>query len=344
MCCNHNLHMFPYHKSKKEIAKKNNGLSIVTVSMNRTSDLCETVRKLSQYPYHMEHVIIDWSSAPPITFNDLPRDKRIKLYRVSGEKKWHLTRAYNFGFRMANGAYILKADADALIDKEFFQNNEWQQINVFLANDPTMGDTFVKSLTGLFFVPRTRLLEIGGFNEYLDGWGYDDIDLFTRLRRVCNYQRINFTGIKTIPQSDEERIKNTIDAIYLTRNINPAAIKYANNKKNRWVAYVLRWSNTSSKSLYEKREEGDWIAKSIPKIPGHLLPKVEYVKRKAFVEYMLGIKIGSCSQEDVKRMEWLVQTKYRFIAKTAAILPRMLNKIIRVATINIARIKYKQKE
>jgi hypothetical protein len=320
---------------------KNNNLSIVTVSMNRTNHLYRTAKRISDCSYHAEHIIIDWSSAPPVNISDLPKDKRIKLYRVSEEKKWHLTRAYNFGFQMVKNKYILKADADVLIDEEFFQKNRWE-IDAFLANDPRAGSLFIKSLTGLFFVPRSRIVDVGGFNEYLEGWGYDDIDLFARLRKFCEYKQINLDNVEAISQDDRERIKYTNDVVKLAKgNIEINAIKKANAEKNKWLSFILKWDKIIPRSSYKKREEGDWVARFIPKIPNYLVSEIDYIKRKAFVEHMLGIKIGFCSREDVRRLEFLAQTKYRFITKTIEILLRIPNKIIRIVTIKIARIKYK---
>jgi hypothetical protein len=80
--------------------------------MNRLEHLLVTAERVSRWPVHREHVIVDWSSGVPVRRDQLPADPRIRLLRVDGERSWNLCRAYNFAVSRAQGEWILKLDAD----------------------------------------------------------------------------------------------------------------------------------------------------------------------------------------------------------------------------------------
>ena len=88
------------------------GLSVVTVCMNRREHLLATVARLAAWPHHDEHLIVDWSSRTPLRREELPADPRLRLLRVEGERRWNPSRAYNFAFGKARGAWLMRMDAD----------------------------------------------------------------------------------------------------------------------------------------------------------------------------------------------------------------------------------------
>ncbi|MEI6829799.1 MAG: glycosyltransferase family A protein [Synechococcaceae cyanobacterium ELA445] len=156
--------------------------SIVTAARNRSGQLRRTAASISRFGSHAEHLIVDWSSEPPIRPADLPADPRLRLVRVEGERQWWLSRAYNRGFREAAHPWILKADADALLEEPFFRcfnpaaaHLQIRHIPGGLAGLGNLDDL------GLFAVEAEVLRAVGGFNPWLLGWGFDDIDLFERL-------------------------------------------------------------------------------------------------------------------------------------------------------------------
>lgn len=156
--------------------------SIVTAARDRSGQLRRTAASISGYGTHAEHLILDWSSQPPISRDDLPADPRIRVERVEGEAQWWLSRAYNRAFLLARHPWILKADADALLGPEFFTGfapaAATLQIRHLVGGAAAAG---CLDDLGLFAVERRALQAVGGFNPYLFGWGYDDLDLFERL-------------------------------------------------------------------------------------------------------------------------------------------------------------------
>ncbi len=183
--------------------------SIVTAARNRTAQLRITAASISRFGTHAEHLIVDWSSQVPITAADLPADPRLRLLRVEGESTWWLSRAYNRGFREAAHPWILKADADALLEEPFFTGFDPAAATLQLRHLPggLAGQGNLDDL-GLFAVEAAALRAVGGFNPWLLGWGFDDIDLFERLflRSDTTLAHLIAEGMRSLPHGLDLRL------------------------------------------------------------------------------------------------------------------------------------------
>ncbi|OYU12431.1 MAG: hypothetical protein CFE38_08165 [Comamonadaceae bacterium PBBC1] len=190
---------------------KKMNISVVTVSMNRTEHLLKTAQAVSKLDLHNEHIILDYGTTIPISLDDLPKDSRIKLHRAeSPDGKWWLTHSYNLAFALSQGDYILKLDAD-IIPSENLADNLTQVFSKtqahLLCNRLTLQDWSLPNklftTNGLFFCLRASLEKIGGFNPYLRGWGWDEIDLYSRFFYAgFPVGRISRDGLQPIEHDD----------------------------------------------------------------------------------------------------------------------------------------------
>lgn len=183
--------------------------SIVTAVRDRSRQLQTSAGAISRFGNHAEHLILDWSSQRPVRRRDLPDDDRIRLVRVEGEGQWWLSRAYNLAFRLAGGRWILKADADAVLEKTFFDafapaaaTLQIRHLVGGLAGEGCLDDL------GLFAVEREALLGVGGFNPALYGWGFDDLDLFERLflRPGTTLAQLPGQGVRSLSHGVAQRL------------------------------------------------------------------------------------------------------------------------------------------
>ncbi|MGB7564835.1 MAG: glycosyltransferase, partial [Prochlorococcaceae cyanobacterium] len=160
------------------------GLSVVTVCMNRREHLLHSAAQLALWPHHHEHLIVDWSSSDPLRRDELPADPRLKLVRVEDELSWNLCRAYNFAISRAQGPWILKLDADCWPTADF--DPTLVVPDGFGGSGPDEGAYALGSgpdgRKGQFLIATELFSAVGGFNEYLVGYGFDDKDLKIRLR------------------------------------------------------------------------------------------------------------------------------------------------------------------
>ena len=250
-------------------------LSIVSVAMNRTEHLLKQARAVSRLRGHEEHVILDFGSTTAISRDQLPGDQRIQLHRVeSPNGRWWLTHAFNLAFALASSDYILKLDADILPSQHFIDVLLRQQAAThahLMCNRLTWQDWGLPSelftTNGLFLCKKTSLSHVGGFNPYIQGWGWDEIDLYSRFFLAgFSASRIPKVGLEMILHEDDLR-EHPVSTTSLERSGLPQAIldrvtatrrMYAQNEKNIQIASAsikkqVRWPSLEdySKSYQE---------------------------------------------------------------------------------------------
>ncbi len=228
-------------------------LTIATVAMNRTEHLIESARAVSQLDLHSEHIIIDYGSSIPISREQFPCDDRIKLHRVENpSNKWWLTHSYNLAFALAEGDYILKLDADIILSQRFSERllRHLEETKAHLmCNRLTLQDWSLPSdlytSNGFFLCKRVSLEQVGGFNPYIQGWGWDEIDLYSRLFLAgFPVSRIPQDGLNVIQHDDDKRemplpkvdqhLASNWEWVY--RQVGSRKLMMVHNEKNRQIA------------------------------------------------------------------------------------------------------------
>lgn len=221
--------------------------------MNRTEHLIQSARCAAEVGHHDEHIILDYGSAVPVSRGQLPNDNRIKLFRCevpSGE--WWLTHAYNLAFALAEGEYILKLDADIMLSKNFADQaleairntpSDLMCSRLTLQDWSLPADSF--NTNGVFLCRRPALVDVGGFNPYIQGWGWDEIDLYSRFfLRGHSIKRLPLGGVTAISHGNDLRVdkisKPSYRAFYVKRGqlelVGVPRRLQVQNEKNRQIA------------------------------------------------------------------------------------------------------------
>jgi hypothetical protein len=191
------------------------GVSVVTCCMNRSENLLHALPTWLAHAQVREVVVVDWSSDEPVGAA-LSRagvvDRRIHVVRVVDEPRWVLSFAFNLGFRMARHAAVLKLDADITLQPDFFERNVLREAS-FVAGDWTVAQAGQEHINGFFYIRLPDLLRVRGFNEYITTYGWDDDDIYSRLRRA-GLQRVcvDTQSIYHIPHDDVKRLGSMDDA------------------------------------------------------------------------------------------------------------------------------------
>jgi glycosyltransferase involved in cell wall biosynthesis len=253
-------------------------LSIVTVAMNRSEHLSRSAKAIARSDVHDEHIIIDWGSEDPIELSGLPRDSRVVVYRVNNVSRWWLTHAYNLGFSLASGSLILKCDADILLEPNFFdrfhgkENIDLHCPRATLQEWSLHADGLGFCSNGLFLISRRRLDEIRGFNPYLENWGWDEIDLYSRVfLSGGSMRRIRGEGVEEITHGDDLRVNQKGSfkiniSPFIARVLDRNMVMRANIEKNKAIAGRCIYSGLGWPS---QREYKDRFIKTAtpPEIP-----------------------------------------------------------------------------
>lgn len=111
-------------------------------------------------------------------------------------EEWNLSAARNVGITYSHGGVLWFLDADALPPENFLT----RYVPVLT---PT---SFIASPSASILVEKQAAVAAGGFNEVLEGWGYEDVDFFHRLsaRGMRHYQSDSVNPIR-----HDDSIRNT---------------------------------------------------------------------------------------------------------------------------------------
>ena len=129
-----------------------------------------------------EIVIVDWSSDKPID-HLCGLSSRIKVVRVDDQKYYNLSKSFNLAADVSTGNILLKLDCDVVLNPYFniIKENPLEY-NTFYTGHWKMFPKYYHPLNGFLYIRRNDFFKVNGYNEYLEGYGYDDEDIYNRLQ------------------------------------------------------------------------------------------------------------------------------------------------------------------
>jgi hypothetical protein len=258
--------------------------------MNRAEHLMISAAHLARWPHHAEHLILDWSSDRPLRREELPEDHRIRLHRVEGERRWNLCRAYNFAAVLSRGEVLLKLDADCWPAPE-------SDPQALLREGPLWMGAGAGGSAGQFLMQRDLFERVGGFNEWMVGWGFDDKDLRVRLELAapCPLRTLAEGWVVVIPHADAARVGAVVRRDTAIARQQALAALRASCLHNRLVAAHRPWGANRSPSRYRPCRSADplwhWCveASTVPLLPAALERSLAQKRRRTFWAVFLAI-------------------------------------------------------
>jgi hypothetical protein len=219
------------------VSKTGQEVSIVCACMNRYDILNLNIRSWLKYNEVAEIIIVDWSSAESLEhLKEI--DDRIKVIRVQDETYFNIAKAYNLAIDYASYPFILKMDVDYMLNPyyNFFIEHPKPDNEDFYAGDwrKNPNDNTLKYLAGLCYAMKKDIIDVGGYNETFEGYGYDDTDLIDRLSEhgLTKHGLTYNHCVLHIPHPDVERSKN-----YQTKSI---AESGSSNREKRNTCFTRR--------------------------------------------------------------------------------------------------------
>jgi hypothetical protein len=265
-------------------------LSVLTVCMNRWEHLRISAAQVSRWPHHHEHLILDWSSEIPVSREELPEDPRIRLHRVEGERRWNLCRAYNFAASLAEGDVLLKLDADCWPAKG-------TDPYLLMREGPVWMGTGAGGSGGQFLMRRGAFERVGGFNEWMVGWGFDDKDLRARLELLPEAPLATLPSgwVVVISHVDADRVGTPQRGAGARGQQQALAALRASRLHNRLIAAHCPWGPRQPRSRYRPMPSPQsvpvWTAEQItvPVLPAGLERSLAQQRRRTFWDVFLAI-------------------------------------------------------
>jgi hypothetical protein len=232
-------------------------VSIICACKNREESLRISLQSWLCFDQIKEIIIVDWNSDKSLT-HLTSIDNRIKVVRVDGEKYFNLSQPLNLASKFVTGDYILKLDCDYILNPyhSFFKNYSIDEKSFISGNHNTKSyeywngegygidlasmhivdiynyvvtyTHYFKYLKGMLFVQRKTFEQIGGFNENIDSYGWEDSDIIHRLElfglehkkidydhsliHIPHPDRKRFEHCKSYDPKDEENLKSQISS------------------------------------------------------------------------------------------------------------------------------------
>jgi N-terminal domain of galactosyltransferase len=182
-------------------------ISVVCGTKNRTEHLGLALSTWCRCPEISEVVVVDWSSDEPVMF----QDPKITMVRVTDQPYWVASKCHNLGLRLARGEFVLRLDADDLLEPGFFKRHPLDQSSgVFYYVDQTkIRNENEIHLAGVIYATRCDFLKVNGYNERIVTYGYEDDDLVARLRlHGVRARPLDFDTLHHIPHDERSRLVN----------------------------------------------------------------------------------------------------------------------------------------
>lgn len=190
--------------------------------MNRTYHLKETLIKNIEdnLEYEdLEHVVLNYNSKDDLeewiveNLLHYVASGRLKYYKTLEPSSFNMTHSKNMVCKLAMGDIVCLIDADNFSGQGYakYVNEHFQRMPVSFLT--TIGIRKVKNpidVLGRVCFMKKDFIRVGGFDEFMKGYGFDDYDFVNRLglaglsRKLIASQRY----LSAISHSKEERSEN----------------------------------------------------------------------------------------------------------------------------------------
>src|SRR6266850_919968 len=197
-------------------------ISFCTTSRNRLHHVRETlpqnIADNRDYP-NLEFVLLDYNSEDGLgdwvrqELGDEIASGRLSYYLAPQPTHFHATHSRNMSIRLASGDIVCVVDADNYTGRGFASYlADHVEPDNFLIGCRIEGDDFVaiddQGCVGRYALYKTTFFDVGGMDEAHVGWGYDDVDMYRRLRaKGYRCQSIEPRYVRCIAHDDDERRK-----------------------------------------------------------------------------------------------------------------------------------------
>ena len=212
---------------------KSKKIAFCITCMNRLNHLQQTLEKNIQdnyLPDEVEFVLLDYNSQDGLeewVRQNMQQhiNSGILVYYKTFEPAHYLrSHSRNMAFRLANAKIVCNLDADNFLGEGFalfmiaeFEKNE----SIFYTSNCLNRDIY-----GRVCVKKEDFTKIKGYNEALQGYGIEDVDLFVRLEQkgLVHKQFNDSNFYHCLRHSNEERVKEEL----LAKNTEKIYICYIN--------------------------------------------------------------------------------------------------------------------
>lgn len=151
-------------------------------------------------------------------------DPRIRVVRVENESQWVLTRAYNLGISTSSYDTIIRTDCDYALSENFLNAHPLNDggRTFYAGNYGSARDENEVHLNGAVYIKRNDFFGVGGYDERIQTYGWDDEELYKRLEGKGNMTKLNlsFDHVSHVPHSDGARAQHDVKFVQVEIDLN----------------------------------------------------------------------------------------------------------------------------
>jgi GT2 family glycosyltransferase len=219
-------------------------ISVICACKNRYDSLRLSLQSWLHFEQIKEIIIVDWSSDEPID-HLTEVDDRIKVVRVDGEEYFNLAQPLNLAASLATQDYIAKFDCDYILNPylnffgqfpvdensfisglskveavEYYNEQtgcydiDFYKMDIGAIRDYVFTyNPLFKFLKGILYVSKENFDKVGGYDESIETYGWEDTNILSRLELLgLEHRTIKFDGsIIHLPHPDRKRFENCKD-------------------------------------------------------------------------------------------------------------------------------------
>jgi glycosyltransferase involved in cell wall biosynthesis len=240
-------------------------ISFCTTCMGRRHHLeqvyLRSVRHAETYG-NVEFVLLDYGSRDDLSawvtaeLAEWLERGVVRYFRTDEPTTFHMAHAKNAAHRLATGDVLVNLDADNWFEPGFAE----ELASIFAPDARVIAGfgRYQRGCMGRIAIRRADFLSLGGYDEELRGWGYEDADLARRAVSLgVATRRLDQRHALALQHSDEERTRFTPDKDKKRQHRENAARSRANIAAGHLVANRGRdWGAiTIARSSHEACEE-----------------------------------------------------------------------------------------
>ncbi|KAJ3091472.1 hypothetical protein HK102_000418 [Quaeritorhiza haematococci] len=194
-------------------------VTIIAACRNRQRHLLLALDSWLNVHWASHVVLVDWSSEPSIAEslpNHIVREEaganrpRLKIVQVEGQDRWILSWAVNLAASFVDPrdpyAEILKVDCDTVLSSDFLEVHEVQNGEYFAGDWRIARIADETHLNGVVLLKAADFHGIGGFDQRIQTYGWDDSDLYSRLNATgLKARHFDLNRMSHITHGDDQR-------------------------------------------------------------------------------------------------------------------------------------------
>jgi len=226
--------------------------SIVTPNRNRLEHLKQALPSWQQFRLISEIVVVDYGSDRAIRIDDFATADKLKIVRVEGTVDWRIGHASNIGIDFASREKVFKLDSDIILD-----DGDWLE-KVDLTDRFYRGHFQTPVPNGEVIFLKDHWRAVGGYHEWLSGYGFDDGDFYIRLRaHGLAESHLPASLLHTISHSQE--LRGSYKSTYRFGSIDDAQTRADfDQRKNTLLSFMQRWQ-PSLRTPYKVLSENEQL-------------------------------------------------------------------------------------